>query len=195
MVQQSPDLAAHTHHEPDRQEHQDRRVPRGGGRAGIDQRKNPAGRAILHRRYRDVALQLRADVDQGASAFCWVANASIGWVLYGIHHPKRVASRTNTGMVFVNHPTWTAPDLAFRGVMNSGYGRELSGLGDVPLVGTVHQKPRQKFVGERFRCRCCDAPWGTARRAPPVYALALVRSGCGDSLGPRCRHSCSGWYR
>ena len=42
---------------------------------------------------------------------------------------KRVASCIDTGMVFVNHPTWTAANLPFGGVKNSGYGRELSNLG------------------------------------------------------------------
>lgn len=41
----------------------------------------------------------------------------------------RVAARIDSGMVFVNHPTWTAPELPFGGVKNSGYGRELSDLG------------------------------------------------------------------
>jgi acyl-CoA reductase-like NAD-dependent aldehyde dehydrogenase len=45
-----------------------------------------------------------------------------------------VASQIETGMVFVNHPTWTAPDLPFGGVKNSGYGRELSSLGITEFV-------------------------------------------------------------
>ena len=36
-----------------------------------------------------------------------------------------VAKRIETGMVFVNHPTWTKADLPFGGVKNSGYGHEL----------------------------------------------------------------------
>jgi succinate-semialdehyde dehydrogenase / glutarate-semialdehyde dehydrogenase len=46
-----------------------------------------------------------------------------------LEHGKKVAARVESGMVFVNHPTWTAPELPFGGIKNSGYGRELSELG------------------------------------------------------------------
>ena len=42
---------------------------------------------------------------------------------------KRVASQIDSGMVFINQPTWTSADLPFGGIKNSGYGRELSSLG------------------------------------------------------------------
>lgn len=60
---------------------------------------------------------------------------------------KRLASRIDTGMMFVNQPTWTAPDLPFGGIKNSGYGRELSGMGI------------QEFVKKRLvRVALADAP-------------------------------------
>lgn len=42
---------------------------------------------------------------------------------------RAVASRIESGMTFVNNPTWTAPELPFGGVNRSGFGRELSMLG------------------------------------------------------------------
>ena len=47
---------------------------------------------------------------------------------------KRLASRIDTGMVFINSPAITAPDLPFGGVKHSGYGRELSDLGIMEFV-------------------------------------------------------------
>jgi len=46
-----------------------------------------------------------------------------------IERGKRVAGQIDTGMVFINHPTWTQADLPFGGTKRSGYGRELSELG------------------------------------------------------------------
>jgi len=60
---------------------------------------------------------------------------------------RRVANRIETGMVFINHPTWTTPDLPFGGINHSGYGRELSSLGI------------QEFVNKKLiRTDSIDAP-------------------------------------
>ena len=46
-------------------------------------------------------------------------------------------------MAFINHPTWTTPDLPFGGIKHSGYGRELGNMGmqefvNKKLVRTAH---------------------------------------------------------
>ncbi|EFE93874.1 NAD-dependent succinate-semialdehyde dehydrogenase [Serratia odorifera] len=46
-----------------------------------------------------------------------------------IERAKRLASRIETGMVYINSLTDTAPELPFGGVKRSGFGRELSDLG------------------------------------------------------------------
>lgn len=42
---------------------------------------------------------------------------------------RKLAAAIESGMVFINQPAWTAPELPFGGVKNSGFGRELSELG------------------------------------------------------------------
>lgn len=60
----------------------------------------------------------------------------------------RVARQIETGMVYINHVTATAPELPFGGVKNSGYGRELSKEG------------MKEFVNKKLiRVTSTDAPY------------------------------------
>ncbi|MFI5806782.1 NAD-dependent succinate-semialdehyde dehydrogenase [Streptomyces sp. NPDC051561] len=65
-----------------------------------------------------VALANDSQYGLGGSVFC-----------ADLERGRRVAERIETGMVWVNHPTSTQPDLPFGGIKRSGYGRELSQLG------------------------------------------------------------------
>jgi succinate-semialdehyde dehydrogenase/glutarate-semialdehyde dehydrogenase len=46
----------------------------------------------------------------------------------------RLASRIESGMVFINYPSISSPELPFGGVKRSGYGKELSGDGILEFV-------------------------------------------------------------
>ena len=80
------------------------------------------GPVALFFRVRDeeAAVALANDSDFGLGGSVFTADVARG---------RRVASRVDTGMMFVNHPTWTTPDLPFGGIKQSGYGRELSSMG------------------------------------------------------------------
>ena len=68
----------------------------------------------------DEAVALANDSDFGLGGAVFTKDEARG---------KRVANRVDTGMMFINHPTWTTANLPFGGIKNSGYGRELSSLG------------------------------------------------------------------
>jgi succinate-semialdehyde dehydrogenase/glutarate-semialdehyde dehydrogenase len=86
----------------------------------------------------DEAIALANDSDFGLGGSVFTADVARG---------KKVARRIDTGMVFINHPTWTASDLPFGGIKNSGYGRELSSMGI------------QEFVNKKLvRVSSIDAP-------------------------------------
>jgi len=66
------------------------------------------------------AIDLANDSDFGLGASIFTQDIERG---------KKVADQIDTGMVFINHPTWTQADLPFGGTKRSGFGRELSELG------------------------------------------------------------------
>ena len=66
------------------------------------------------------AIALANDSDFGLAGSVWTKDEARG---------KRVASQIDTGMMFVNNIDWADADLPFGGVKNSGYGRELGGMG------------------------------------------------------------------
>ena len=62
------------------------------------------------------AVALANDSDFGLGGSVWTKNETRG---------KRVASRVEAGLVFINNLDWADADLPFGGIRNSGYGREL----------------------------------------------------------------------
>ena len=90
--------------------------------------ENPAFRVEF---FAPVALIFRVKTDQEAVDLANDSPYGLGGsvITRDIERGKRIARQIDTGMVFINQSTWTAPDLPFGGVKNSGYGRELSDLG------------------------------------------------------------------
>ncbi|TDK31230.1 NAD-dependent succinate-semialdehyde dehydrogenase [Rhizobium deserti] len=66
------------------------------------------------------AIKLANDVPFGLGGSVFTADLARG---------ERVALQIESGMSFVNNPTWSTPQMPFGGIKNSGYGRELSQLG------------------------------------------------------------------
>ena len=78
-----------------------------------------------------VALVFAAKDEAEAIAIANDSPFGLGGSVYStnIERAKRIASRVETGMVFINYPDVSWPDLPFGGVKRSGYGKELSNLG------------------------------------------------------------------
>jgi succinate-semialdehyde dehydrogenase/glutarate-semialdehyde dehydrogenase len=107
---------------------------------------NPAFREEF---FGPVALFFRVKNEDEAVALANDSEFGLGGAVFtkDVARGKRVANRVDTGMMFINHPTWTASDLPFGGIKNSGYGRELSSSGI------------QEFVNKKLvRTASIDAP-------------------------------------
>jgi succinate-semialdehyde dehydrogenase / glutarate-semialdehyde dehydrogenase len=100
---------------------------------------NPAYRQEF---FGPVALILPAKDEEEAIAIANDSPFGLGGSIYtkNIEHGKRVASRIDTGMVFINYPSVSTADLPFGGIKRSGYGKELSDLGI------------QEFVNKKLIC-------------------------------------------
>lgn len=76
----------------------------------------------------DEAIALANDSDFGLGGSVWTKDVERG---------RRVASRVETGMMFINNIDWSDAELPFGGIKNSGYGRE---LGDMGIQEFVNKK-------------------------------------------------------
>lgn len=76
----------------------------------------------------DEAIALANDSDFGLGGSVFTKDIDRG---------RRVASRVETGMMFINNIDWTDAELPFGGIKDSGYGRE---LGDMGIQQFVNKK-------------------------------------------------------
>jgi succinate-semialdehyde dehydrogenase/glutarate-semialdehyde dehydrogenase len=84
----------------------------------------------------DAAIALANDSDFGLGGSVFTKDIARG---------KRVASRVDTGMMFVNNISWSDAELPFGGIKDSGYGRE---LGDMGIQEFVNKKLVRTLVAE-----------------------------------------------
>jgi succinate-semialdehyde dehydrogenase/glutarate-semialdehyde dehydrogenase len=77
--------------------------------------------AVVHRVSSEAdAVRLANDTPYGLSATVFSSD---------VERARKVADQVESGMVWINSPSGTSPELPFGGVKRSGYGRELSELG------------------------------------------------------------------
>jgi succinate-semialdehyde dehydrogenase / glutarate-semialdehyde dehydrogenase len=91
-------------------------------------RENPA---YTQEFFGPVALFFTAKDENEAIEIANDSPYGLGGSIYtkDIEHGKCLASKIHTGMVFINYPSLSAPDLPFGGIKRSGYGKELANLG------------------------------------------------------------------
>jgi succinate-semialdehyde dehydrogenase/glutarate-semialdehyde dehydrogenase len=107
---------------------------------------NPAFRQEF---FGPVAMFFRVKNEDEAIALANNSDFGLGGSVFtkDVARGKRVASRVNTGMMFINNIDWLDAELPFGGVKDSGYGRE---LGDMGI---------QQFVNKKLvRVNSIDAP-------------------------------------
>jgi len=98
--------------------------------------ENPAFRDDF---FGPVAMFFRAKDEDHAIAIANDSDFGLGGSVFtkDLARGQRVASRVETGMMFINNIDWTDPELPFGGIKDSGYGRE---LGDMGIQEFVNKK-------------------------------------------------------
>lgn len=98
--------------------------------------ENPAFREEF---FGPVALFFRVKDEDSAVALANDSDFGLGGSVFtkDLARGKRVASRVETGMMFVNNISWSDAELPFGGIKDSGYGRE---LGDMGIQQFVNKK-------------------------------------------------------
>jgi succinate-semialdehyde dehydrogenase/glutarate-semialdehyde dehydrogenase len=91
----------------------------------------PSMRAYYEELFGPVAVVHRVDDDDEAVALANDSPYGLGGSVFAgdVKRARRVADRMASGMVFINHPAMSRPELPFGGIKRSGYGRELADLG------------------------------------------------------------------
>ena len=86
-----------------------------------------------------VALFFRVKNEDEAIALANDSDFGLGGSVYtkDLARGRRVASRVETGMMFINNISWSDAELPFGGIKDSGYGRE---LGDMGIQEFVNKK-------------------------------------------------------
>jgi succinate-semialdehyde dehydrogenase/glutarate-semialdehyde dehydrogenase len=98
--------------------------------------ENPAFREEF---FGPVAMFFRVKDEDQAVALANDSDFGLGGSVFtkDVERGKRVTSRVETGMMFINNIDWTDPELPFGGIKDSGYGRE---LGDMGIQEFVNKK-------------------------------------------------------
>lgn len=109
----------------------------------------PGNPAFRDEFFGPVALFFRVKDEEEAIALANDTDFGLGGSVFtrDVGRGLRLASRIDTGMMFINNISWSDAELPFGGIKNSGYGRE---LGDMGI---------QAFVNKKLvRCVSIDAP-------------------------------------
>jgi succinate-semialdehyde dehydrogenase/glutarate-semialdehyde dehydrogenase len=109
----------------------------------------PDMRAYHEELFGPVAVVYRVDDDEAAIDLANDSPYGLGGSVFAsdLDRARSVADRVDTGMMWINQPTASRPELPFGGIKRSGYGRELSDLG------------MQEFVNKKLICAVpADAP-------------------------------------